>query len=270
MDLGKNRFSGKVPAWIGEGLPRLFSLSLHSNKFAGSIPLHFYTTCLNNFTGMTQEGISSVGIIKHFIPYSYYNCDGYNKGSEHTYSKFLQFIKIIDLSRNKLTGKLPSEILASGFKSSNDWSVGSLESLDLSWNKFQAKSHLHVNLTFLWPEPASTSTSTIAFAGNRHFVGSITPLCPGEETPNQSEPRKMNMVLYRNRIRSPIGFWGVCIALVFDRSWRHAYFLLLDRMKDWLYVTMKEGCIAVLKAKRLIHVKYVAATGCSRQISVTT
>ena len=143
MDLGKNRFSRNVPAWIGEGLPRLFSLSLHSNKFSGSISLHLcwlkdlqflelslndiYGTilqCFKNFTVMTQEGTSSVGIIKHFIPYSYYNDVTYWKehvdsvmvifqGLELKFSSgIVGFLKIIDLSRNKLEGELPSEILS--------------------------------------------------------------------------------------------------------------------------------------------------------------
>ncbi|KAL0008405.1 hypothetical protein SO802_009907 [Lithocarpus litseifolius] len=73
---------------------------------------------------MTQEGISSVGIVKHFIPYSYYNNTTYGKeyvdsvmvtlrGWEFKLSgRSLGYVKIFNLSRNKLTGKLPSEILS--------------------------------------------------------------------------------------------------------------------------------------------------------------
>ncbi|XP_050270295.1 receptor-like protein EIX2 isoform X2 [Quercus robur] len=34
------------------------------------------------------------------------------------------------------------------------------------------------------------------------------------------------------------GFWGVCVSLILNRSWRHAYFLMLINLKDWLYVTI--------------------------------
>ena len=192
MDLGKNRFSGKVPAWIGEGLPRFFSLSLHSNKFEGIIPLHLcwlkdlqildlslndisgIPHCLNNFTGMTQERTSSVGILKHFIPYSYYNGITYGKeyedsvilrGLEFNFSGgIVGFLKIIDLYRNKLTGKLPSEILSllglSALNLSRNNLTGEipqmigqlrlLESLDLSWNNFSGEIPSSMsNLTFL-------------------------------------------------------------------------------------------------------------------------
>ncbi|KAL4594971.1 hypothetical protein ACB092_12G057700 [Castanea dentata] len=312
MDLGKNRFSGKVPAWIGEGLPRLFSLSLHSNNFAGSIPLHLcwlkdlrildlslndisgtIPQCLNNFTGMTQRGTSSVGIIKHFIPYSYYNDITYGKeyvdsvmvtlkGSEFKYSgRIVGYLKIIDLSGNKLTGKLPSEILSLlglvALNISRNNLIGEipqmigqltqLELLDLSWNKISGEipssmSNLTVlsllnlsynNLSGKIPSGNQLQTfDPFAFAGNPGLCGPpLTQLCPGEEAPNQSKPTEDGIKDNEEDedefrtwfyigigFGSPIGFWGVCIALVFDRSWRHAYFLLLDRMKDWLYVTM--------------------------------
>ena len=90
-----------------------------------------------------------------------------------------------------------------------------------------------------------------AFAGNPALCGHpLTQLC-GRETLSQSNPvddgikdNEEDEDEFRTwfyigvGFGSPIGFWGVCIALVLDRSWRHAYFLLLDRMKDWLYVTM--------------------------------
>ncbi|KAK4571389.1 hypothetical protein RGQ29_029987 [Quercus rubra] len=233
MDLGKNRFSGKIPAWIGESLPRLFSLSLHSNKFAGSIPLHLCWSkdlqildlslndisgtipqCLNNFTGMTRRELF----------YREFKLPG----------RILGILKIIDLSRNKLTGKLPSESLSLlGEIPSSISNLTFLSVLNLSYNYLFGKI------------PSSTqlqSLDAFAFAGNLGLCGPpLTQLCPGEETPNQSEPtddvikdKEEDEDEFRTwfyigiGFGSPIGFWGVCIALVFD--WRHAYFLLLDRM----------------------------------------
>ena len=78
VDLGDNRFSGKVPAWIGEGLPQLIVLILRSNKFVGSIPLQLchliylrildlsmsdisgaIPQYLNNLTAMAEKGNDS-------------------------------------------------------------------------------------------------------------------------------------------------------------------------------------------------------------------
>ncbi|XAR72124.1 Non-specific serine/threonine protein kinase [Bertholletia excelsa] len=41
------------------------------------------------------------------------------------------------------------------------------------------------------------------------------------------------------------GFFGVCASLFFNRTWRHAYFLFLDSVMDWIYVT------AAIKMKRV-------------------
>ncbi|PON42105.1 hypothetical protein PanWU01x14_284120, partial [Parasponia andersonii] len=33
-----------------------------------------------------------------------------------------------------------------------------------------------------------------------------------------------------------VGFWGVCGTLIFNKSWRYAYFKTLNNAGDWLYV----------------------------------
>ena len=35
-----------------------------------------------------------------------------------------------------------------------------------------------------------------------------------------------------------IGFWGLCGPLLLRSSWRYAYFKLLDKIMDWIYVTI--------------------------------
>ena len=114
INFENNRFFGKVPTWIGEDLPQLIILILRSKKFYGSIP-----QCIDNFTAMAQKGDSSTDIISSDYNYS----SGENfiieepyvdsarivwKGREDMYSQSLGLVKIINLSSNKLTGKLPS------------------------------------------------------------------------------------------------------------------------------------------------------------------
>ena len=85
------------------------------------------------------------------------------------------------------------------------------------------------------------------FIGNRALCGPpLTQKCPGEETPSRSEATTKDNEENEDDLGKwfyvgtgcgfAIGFWGVCSSLVLKRSWRHAYFLLLDNMKDWLYV----------------------------------
>ena len=33
-----------------------------------------------------------------------------------------------------------------------------------------------------------------------------------------------------------IGFWAICGALFFNRTWRHAFFRFVNDIKDWMYV----------------------------------
>ena len=308
LDLGKNRFSGNVPSWFGEGLTRLIFLSLGQNKFYGSIPLHLcwlkhlqvldlcvndisgtIPQCLNNFTAMAQKDNSSIGIIESTIPYSYYNDTTYGKmyvdsglvvwkRKEYKYyGRTLGLLKIINLSSNKLIGKLPSEILSlldliSLNVSRNNLTreipqmIGQLkmlESLDLSRNQFSGEipssmselqflSNLDLSYNNLSGRiPLSTQLQSLNapdFAGNPALCGlPLTQKCPGDETPNQSEitnneedgDELVKWFYVSTGCGFAIGFWGVCCSLVFKRSWRHAYFLLFDKMKDWLYVTMK-------------------------------
>ncbi|XP_030936549.1 receptor-like protein EIX1 [Quercus lobata] len=188
VDLGNNRFFGQVPAWIGESLPLLNILILHSNNLNGSIPLHMcwlkdlhildlslndisgtIPQCLNNFTAMTQIGNSSSDIFHRyyfkFVDTMYTNMtfvyekefvDNARlmlKRREYKYDKILGLLKIIDLSSNKLMGKLPDEISSLlqlvGLNVSRNKLVGEipqtigqmkqLQSLDLSRNQFSGK-----------------------------------------------------------------------------------------------------------------------------------
>ncbi|XP_030936555.1 receptor-like protein EIX2 [Quercus lobata] len=312
VDLGNNRFFGQVPAWIGESLPLLNILILHSNNLNGSIPLHMcwlkdlhildlslndisgtIPQCLNNFTAMTQIGNSSSDIFHRyyfkFVDNMYTNITFYYerefvdnarlmlKRREYKYDKILGLLKIIDLSSNKLIGKLPDEISSLlqlvGLNVSRNKLVGEipqtigqmkqLQSLDLSRNQFSSKIPSSMSeLNFLSDIDLSynnlsgkipTSTQLQSFKAS-DFIGNPTlcgpPLiqkCPGEEVPNQS-----HQAHYGNKddedefgkwfyvgtgFGFAISFWGVCGSLLLNRSWRHAYFLLLDNMKNWLYVT---------------------------------
>ncbi|XP_030933555.1 receptor-like protein EIX2 [Quercus lobata] len=87
------------------------------------------------------------------------------------------------------------------------------------------------------------------FIGNGALCGPpLTQKCPGEETPNRSEVTTNDNEENGDELGKwfyvgtgfgfAMGFWGVCSSLVLKRSWRLAYFLLLDNMKDWLYVTI--------------------------------
>ena len=204
------------------------------------------------------------------------------KRREYKYDKILGLLKIIDLSSNKLMGKLPDEITSIlelvGLNVSRNNLVGEisqtigqmkqLQSLDLSRNQLSGKipssmSKLnflssidlsHNNLSRKIPTSTQLQSFKASdFIGNPTLCGPpLTQKCPGEVTPNQplptdigiTEDDKDNRDEFKKRfhigagIGFAVGFWGICSSLILKQSWRHAYFLLLDNMKDWLYVTM--------------------------------
>ncbi|ONI23040.1 hypothetical protein PRUPE_2G166300 [Prunus persica] len=135
---GYNKLSGPIPKWLGVGLKDLVILMLSSNHFNGSLPsqlchpthiqiLNFSMNnisrsipkCLNNLTTLAHKGNPSL-TISHFVYMlstnnsveSEYEDDATFiwKGRMYSYKNTLGLVKRIDLSRNRLTGEIPSEI----------------------------------------------------------------------------------------------------------------------------------------------------------------
>jgi EIX receptor 1/2 len=211
------------------------------------------------------------------------------------YSKTLGLVKVIDLSSNKLKGKIPSEItclsgliglnvsrnLLIGIIPQNISHMERLESLDLSRNYISGVippslasmsflSYLNLsnnNLSGRIPSGTQLqSFSASAYASNRDLCGLPLPkMCLGDpEAQNPQTGSKHgegNIAKHTNShehlwfytsiaLGFIVGFWGVCGSLLLKSSWRYAYFRYLERIGDWLYVT-----IAVRKAKLLRNFK---------------
>ena len=79
----------------------------------------------------------------------------------------------------------------------------------------------------------------------------ITAKCPGDDdgTPNlpsgddeddedgaEAEMKWFYMSMGTGFV---VGFWGVCGTLVVKESWRHAYFRLVNHIKEWLLLVIQ-------------------------------
>ncbi|GKV30347.1 hypothetical protein SLEP1_g39164 [Rubroshorea leprosula] len=239
LDLNYNSFSGIIPAWIGERLSSLTFLLLGSNNFNGDIPLQLcwltnialldlsnnnlsgsIPWCIQNLTALAQKKNSTDDHSFLVRINASIRCEGsYSdrasvmwKGMERDYGNGnLKNLRIIDLSSNKLTGKIPVQISVllellqlnlsrnqlTGWIPSNIGQMRQLESLDLSQN--QLSGHLpwsmsqlnflstlnlsHNNFSGRIPISAQMqSFSASAFVGNPSLCGlPLTPTCPEDE-----------------------------------------------------------------------------------------
>ncbi|CAL9005583.1 unnamed protein product [Prunus brigantina] len=301
IDLGDNKLSGPIPTWLGVSFKNLVILMLSINDFNGSMPSQLchlthikimdfsmnnifgsIPKCLNNLTTLAQKGNPSLssthiyggGIGNVSIAPSNYDDDATFiwKGRMQTYKNTLGLVKRIDLSSNRLTGEIPSEIthlvgLISLNLSRNQLTgqitpeIGNLESLDwldLSRNQIDGRiptslaridrlSFLDLSYNNLSGEiPTGTqlqSFDPLDYAENPLLCGPpLKKMCANQNEPTDlsNEEDKDEFITLGFYISMGIGFaagfWGVCGTLIFNRSLRYAYFKFLNNLNDWLYV----------------------------------
>ena len=159
-------------------------------------------------------------------------------------------VQTLNLSHNNLIGSIPKVI--GGMKN--------MESLNLSNNKFcgeipQSMSLLHflgyLNLSynsFNGKIPIGTQLQSFdasSFIRNPKLRGAPLNNCTTkEDNPKTAKPSTENEdydsikeSLYLGMgVGFAAGFWGICGSLFLIRKWRHAYFWLVDRVGDYLYI----------------------------------
>lgn len=185
LDLSHNRFSGSLPMWLAEKMPRLQILRVRSNMFSGHIPksvthlvsLHYLDIARNNISGTIPWSLSNLKAMKVRPE----NTEDYvfeesipvltkDQARDYTFGIYKLLVNL-DLSGNSLTGEIPVNInLLIGLNnlnlSSNQLTgtipnqigdLKQLESLDLSYNEFSGEipsglsaltSLSHLNLSY--------------------------------------------------------------------------------------------------------------------------
>ncbi|XP_062108896.1 receptor-like protein EIX2 [Humulus lupulus] len=201
--------------------------------------------------------------------------------------KNVGLLRTIDLSNNKLIGEIPRDItklvgLISLNLSRNNLSgqipqeighLKSLDFLDLSKNQFfgQIPSSLSQvdrlntldlsNNNLSGEIPRSTqlqSRDAAAYMGNPLLCGIPLPIkCPNEKVPTTADEAMENHngdefiskgFYISVALGIVVGFWGFCGTLIFNKSWRYAYFKLLNNAEDWAHVK------ATLQKEKLLRI----------------
>ncbi|KAM3747298.1 hypothetical protein ACB098_05G024700 [Castanea mollissima] len=297
IDIGNNHLTGIIPPWIGE-MTNLLVLRLRSNEFKGHIPPQIcqlsslrvldladnslfgvIPNCLKNISAMAlpEPNIQVFPFepLKYMYGYVSYieNLKLVPKGKELEYARNLEFVEIIDLSNNNLSGSIPAEICVlfelrflnlsrnhlMGKIPEKIGSMKELESIDLSRNHLSGIIPPSVsNLTFLsyldlsyknfyGRIPSSTqlqSFDALSYVGNPQLCGDPLPKnCTIEEESLKRSPTgsaeddSINSSFYLGMgVGFAAGFWAICGALFFNRTWRHSCFRFSDDIRDWIYV----------------------------------
>ncbi|KAJ0806652.1 putative non-specific serine/threonine protein kinase [Helianthus annuus] len=306
LNLGANKFSGYVPGWIGERLSGLYALILTSNKFIGTIPSDLcqlaylqildlsmnklqgvIPSCLHNLTSMVQDGLER-NQNKHFANGlgTYVDRSMIKwQGSLREFGSTLGFVKIINLSSNNLTGKIPDELTGLhklialdlsmnalvGEIPSNVGQMKELLILDLSRNNLRGGlpssmsqmtwlDYLDVSYNNLSGKiPSSTQLQSFEpsrYTGNAGLCGLPLPkYCPGDKELEGPTVARENMDDGEERwfyiggaTGFVTGFWMACIALIVNRRGRHAFFHVMNSLENWVYVKVM---VFIAKVRRV-------------------
>ncbi|GMN32661.1 hypothetical protein TIFTF001_041775 [Ficus carica] len=245
LDVGRNKLMGSIPTWLGKSSPILTILSLRSNQFNGSIPSSLcrlvdlqlldlslndisgsITNCMGNFTAMKRNVNTSTSSTSIIHPFNHSSVHAYKahatlmwKGALSQYQNTLGLVKTIDLSSNKLTGEIPSEIIElnglislnlsrnnlSGQIPAGIGQLNSLDALDLSRNHLSGKipstlskvdrlNTLDLSSNNLSGKiPTSTQLQSFdpaTYSGNPELCGPPLPnKCPGDEPTTPTETK---------------------------------------------------------------------------------
>ncbi|TYJ26157.1 hypothetical protein E1A91_A07G099200v1 [Gossypium mustelinum] len=274
LDLGENKLTRSIPSWIGKRLESLIVLRLRSNKFHGGIPstlchLQFLQvldlslnnisrsipSCLNNLTTIANLGSLIATIVLGYVYPDIYDINsnivkhgGFFddhllviwKGVEQEYQRTLGLLKSIDLSSNKLSGEIPQEIA----------SLQGLITLNLSRNTLSGCIIREIGQ--LKAMESLFSFDATSYSGNPRLCETSLKKCPRDELPKS--PKNSNV---ENRSGSDeglfeplwfftgmatgffVGFWGAFVSLLINRSLRHGYFQLVNKLGNWIRLSLQ-------------------------------
>ncbi|WVZ61521.1 hypothetical protein U9M48_011382 [Paspalum notatum var. saurae] len=250
LDISWNKLNGNIPPWLGK-LNNLLYIDLSNNSFTGELPVSL--THIRSLAVSTNDGSSGQSpaaeeppsFITSFPP-SIILSNNLLAGPILSSFGHLVQLHILDLSWNNFSGTIPDEL-------SN---MSSLEVLNLAHNnldgtipssltKLNFLSKFDVsynNLTGVIPTDGQFSTfSNEDFEGNSELcllqnAASCSPREASVERMDDDTDTVMLIMHTTAAVGFVLGLTTISTAMLFARAWRAAYFLMVDRFFDALYV----------------------------------
>ncbi|XP_004310280.1 PREDICTED: tyrosine-sulfated glycopeptide receptor 1-like [Fragaria vesca subsp. vesca] len=280
LSLYKNKLTGPVPSQLGT-LPRLFYLHLGSNRIVGEFPKQLLRLPMlvseSNQTADSDDAHLELPVITY--P---------NRGTGQQYNSLSFFPRGICLGNNNFYGSIPTEIseldrLQSLELNNNNFTgdipaqtsnLKELNVLQLSKNHLSGKipssltslnflSNLNVsynNLEGQIPKGTQIQGFDVSlFEGNPKLCGLPLPNeCPtikgiesiddlDVDNDNEHQTAWVSVPVGLGFI---VGFWGVCCSLIFNQTWRYAYFRFTEKVQDIFYVMI---VLHINKMKRMLE-----------------
>ncbi|KAG8378694.1 hypothetical protein BUALT_Bualt07G0011900 [Buddleja alternifolia] len=194
-----------------KGLRLVKLIDLSSNNLVGKIPSEI--TKLDDLVGLNLSRNKLTGSIPQDIGR-------------------MMSLNFLDLSRNHLSGGVPTSLSE----------LNGLGVLNLSYN----------NLSGKIPQDTHMVTfNELSYTGNPGLCGRpLIKSCPGDETrqdpkhtPSDDDDSDDNFITQGFYIAMGLGFGiafgGIFGTILFNRSSRHAYFQVLNRVEDYVYVRVE-------------------------------
>lgn len=262
LRLRSNMFGGHIPKNL-TSLEYLRYLDVAHNNISGTIPWS-----LSNLKAMTETSrYTAYTVLEESMPVI-------TKGETRDYTFEIYMLVVnLDLSCNSLTGQVPDEIsLLIGLTSLNLSSnqligkipnhVGDLkqlESLDLSYNAFSGEipsslsvltSLSHLNLSYNNLSGAIPSGQQLQVLGNQIdiYIGNpnlcgyplskncSTSAADAEQSVNHEDSDDVMPLYLGMSIGFVVGLWMVCCTMLLRRISVIAYFQIIDKLYDDVYV----------------------------------
>ncbi|KAL6196830.1 hypothetical protein ACLB2K_032443 [Fragaria x ananassa] len=221
LDLGDNKFSGRIPTWIGESMLSLWILRLTMNSFTGNIPSQLWPFNSSHIGSLTQLSLWSYSRLPSLDLANNY-LSGEMPVELTSLIGNLEWIETLDLSMNQLSSSIPPSMVSLTF----------LSCLNLSHNHLSGKAPTGSKFsTLVDPSIYEGNTALCRYPlPNGCRDNEETPHVPSEDGQDDSELEKL-WIISSMVAGFIVGFWGVCGSLVMIKSWRHAYFNFLDKVK---------------------------------------